>query len=66
MCFMLWRSVVRVAFVTDIPLVMAEVVVNVIEYVEPLYCSPVPPGQRLISFHHAGAERGGFCSSEWH
>lgn len=62
---MLWSPVGRLAFVMDIPLVIAAMGINAIEWVEPLRGSPVPPGQRLISFHHVGAERGGFCSSEW-
>lgn len=66
MCFMLWSPMVRVVFVMDIPSGMAEMGISVIEWVEPLCCYLVPPGQRLISFHHAGAERGGFCSSQWH
>lgn len=65
-CFMLWSPVGRLAFVMDIPLVIAAMGINAIEWVEPLRCPPVPPGQRLISFHHVGAERGGFCWSEWH
>lgn len=57
-CFMLWSPVGRLAFVMDIPLVIAAMGINAIEWVEPLRGSPVPPGQRLISFPIMWVPRG--------